>query len=468
MRAALPDDVLFKVFDNLRLRKLIRAGLVCRQWRAVMYTHPTFWRDMDLFSDSPAAVDCFLVRLHASKTGRIFVNIDLPEDSPQIDLVLFSLRGHFHRLENAAFRLPEKKARVLFDTLKRPAPVLTELSILFLNVYMTASPCLDKRFLYRNVEGLVAFPHDIFNGSAPSLRNVTLSNVMLPRKTVAAFRDVHGICLTAHSCVPLPPHLLRKHFPALQQVLLCGESIFVVEGQDGNYAFPATFRELIIEGPFDTGSLKPIEAIIRRIPRISIFSPTKYDFNFLCDVNDGSSLHLRISYGDIPQPQIYIDIVNAHSRFERRYVEEVPREKEDRLHIPEILRAYEGEENWQDHVTELSVSQRLWGNENVSRWIPNLPNLRVLVVLLDGEGPFRLPSAKLNTPCLESVVLVTPLRTHILPAERVMEILEKGLTFIPSDTRLELAEGVKVVGAVDNVASVVKVSRPEPPPWIWT
>ncbi|EJD48221.1 hypothetical protein AURDEDRAFT_162691 [Auricularia subglabra TFB-10046 SS5] len=415
----MPADVILSVIDHVALPQLIRMAHVCHEWRVLAYSHPTFWRMIDVCTVKPAALECMIARLAASDAPieRIFLNI--PIDNPAIEnVVLPALATHLHRIEHLCTTLHPLKAGVLFHALRDGGPRLKELEIIFHSPRMTM---LDH----------VLLPHDLLGGSAPHLFQFTGGNVRLGSHTVEVFSNVVDVAWQASdtetgNSLVVSPVMLSKHFPRMRDLYLDGQECYM----QVNLNHPR------FGGQLDTLYLDLGDSAVLPLAFLPAAPPTTITiafpvggimFDALADVAQ-SVLRCRISCRRDglrdPTRLFEVELTSLRTNLKRGTLELFDKFSVERTDTPPIF----VEAAWYAQVTELVLEHpsRIWCDPGIMKWIPPFPSLRRLILLVDGPGSLGQPAAKLLCPTLKSII-VTPLSSAPLHREVLLCFLRDGL-----------------------------------------
>ncbi|EJD50291.1 hypothetical protein AURDEDRAFT_160826 [Auricularia subglabra TFB-10046 SS5] len=178
----MPEDVVRAFFDYLAFYDQLRFMSINRFCRKVGMAHPFYWRNLELDTDElsgvalKGAISLFLTRLDIA--GQRSVNVTLQGADPLGPLQLIATGGHFSQIRFLTLSgVGVTRGQALLDILVEPAPVLEQLLLYFDGICsaLAGAPV-----------SCPVLSTGMFNSSAPSLRRLSLVNVMLPEHAPAA------------------------------------------------------------------------------------------------------------------------------------------------------------------------------------------------------------------------------------------------------------------------------------------
>jgi len=239
----LPEELSLAILDHLVLRPyLIRASHLSRHWRMLAYSHPTFWRNVDISDkDQNASASSILglaiAQLQSSQIPRIRVNINIA-----------AVRG-WHNV-SISFRAHAEKRASSGST--DSADIITEFcSILIQNLHRISLLLIAAP----HVVLVTLAHHSLFATAAPQLEALTLS--VLNRS-----EDIH-LFLFHWSFITLMPKLRSLRLRGVDTV-----PIFISKG---SLIYPHNeVQEILLQQPSCKASVpgSGLDELLERFPKL--------------------------------------------------------------------------------------------------------------------------------------------------------------------------------------------------------
>lgn len=442
----LSDDVLYEVLNTLGLGELITTAAVCRQWRAVAFSHPTFTQNVSITGITPASVERFHAQLNASRTAPLSVTIkisalqDCFQEPSAFDTAISYLAPHLHRVVAATLHTRSRNAEILFATLRAGAPLLQHLDIGIWDNTITPIP---GRRIIDTIHGF-ELPQDLLGGCAPQLRTFEGLNVRMPKAPIVALRAVQSVRLylpwvyNSGYCLHFAPHLTNACFPAMQTLRIDAHKVQTLESPEVSQ-IPPNLAELYVHTGRGGGDifkyLSP--SGLASIPRITITHATARDIaSVLTYMPSDLRLGLTTSNGQETAGQTALDFVDLGSDLRRRFIAD----DTSALLVDHSI--------WRSRVVELTLAHSFWAEAMLTESpILSFPAATQLTILLDVDWRFPSPTFELDLPALKKVILVSPIATYQVDLNAIQSLLTSGLTASHGHLELQVAEGLVVVGA---------------------
>ena len=209
----IPSEILALIPDfwntHERDQDIIALTHVCRTWREVFVSRPSFWTNFDCSDE-----DKTRTYLERSKSSPIDLSLIRSQDISSED-PFFQIIPHVTgRLRFLSIRGPSENIHAITSHLSHPAPLLENLSI-----------CYNGRTLYHHPD----LPSTLFNGDLSSLRTLRLVLV----RTELPWRNM--INLTSFTLSHTPPGTV-----SVGQLLDFFESAPYLEEVEHRFATPTT------------------------------------------------------------------------------------------------------------------------------------------------------------------------------------------------------------------------------------
>ncbi|EJD34409.1 hypothetical protein AURDEDRAFT_131186 [Auricularia subglabra TFB-10046 SS5] len=194
--ARMPEDVLRAFFDFLELYDQLRLMSVDHRYRRVGMAHPFYWQYLGLNAENlsgialEGATCLFLVRLDLSQTRPVVISLHGCDPRS----ILQHIVGHFSHIRSLTISgVDAAHGQEILDTFDKPAPVLRKLVLQFDGQSAAPATC-----------PIIA--PATFATSAPSLRQLSLLNVMLSNPVPDAFSNLSVFSITIRVGIrqPLP------------------------------------------------------------------------------------------------------------------------------------------------------------------------------------------------------------------------------------------------------------------------
>ncbi|KZV82749.1 hypothetical protein EXIGLDRAFT_729329 [Exidia glandulosa HHB12029] len=444
-RSLLPDDVLYELLNSVELDELLRIARVCRQWRFVALAHPNFAQHISLSTTSPAALARFTAQLNAKPGSPLRIAVEIPTNDPAADVVFAVLAVHVPRLVEAAFTVHSLNAPALFGILLVAAPALECLLFVF--------PDCPK-LMYRDNAGIlravggVELPRALLDGHAPQMKMFASVNARLPARPIPALSSVEDVVFAASlededNFLVFSPASLTACFPSARRLSITAPLLLSPELPIFSSLLPANLDDLCVSCWSQSGAilmcLPDKSQGFACIPCMSIGYASPDDVSYILDGMHGD-LRLRLMVVDNEGLAAELATVpqNNKSNIVRRFLQG----------IEEDLGSFYFDTSWQSRVTEVVINQRGWADSRIAQFLPVLPAVKRLRIVLDADNDkgFALPVARLDCPRLETVVLATPFEWDRVRADDVRMLLAAGLPTAAQTVALQVEEGLLVDG----------------------
>ncbi|EJD52235.1 hypothetical protein AURDEDRAFT_159089 [Auricularia subglabra TFB-10046 SS5] len=430
-------ELLLLYFERLATHQLVNASHVCQKWREHVYTRSNFTRVIRLSSATDATLARFSAQMSTSRTCGLSVTLDLPVcDTPLMHRALHILGRELGRVRILSPIIHVSHANILWETLYSAAPMLEEFYMHFENP--SAGPAFT----------MPVVPADIFCGHAPLLRRLGLLGVALPLRAPSGISNAAAVTLVARDEIRVDLASCLASFPQL--VSLC----FVTVGQDRvvlpedssvvsastSLGHPQAVDELYLH--LGHG----VEQVLQRTCAFTLFrsvvvSLPSPEAVMICpqSLPQHSALHLAL----LPTPYDDSFFVGIRCLGTGRSIlfEETRRTYDsdcDRLRDV-YLRGH-----WMERVSKVTVSATIWSHPHLAQWIPRLPNVTRVGVVLDGpsnQPPPLSPAIRFDFPTLAVVELAALHVSLCLGLQSVKSMVATGFKVSP-----------KVLGICDGVS----------------
>ncbi|KZV86192.1 hypothetical protein EXIGLDRAFT_802652 [Exidia glandulosa HHB12029] len=216
--SALPLELLCRIASYLPLTALCRASIVCQHWRQAFLRDTTLWRRLSIMlPDRPRGLQPSLMQILERNKGfplslDLFMQIPADPVVPAMARAFVPLlENHMHHIVSLYLTVPSVLRPHLLSFLRdTPAPVLRDLA-------------LDFQPMQRV---LVRLPDQLFQGHAPELRRLYLTDCMLSPNTGRAVSKVTYLHYDHRSGMP-SYRILQESLPvcsALTTLSFCGGS----------------------------------------------------------------------------------------------------------------------------------------------------------------------------------------------------------------------------------------------------
>ncbi|KZV82187.1 hypothetical protein EXIGLDRAFT_730118, partial [Exidia glandulosa HHB12029] len=229
-----PAAVLSRILDYTSQATVLNVAAVCKSWRGVAQAHELYYAHVSLDGDG-----CSSVVEHSEKSKQFFVSIfdavhdahfkrlhvflssptpdevdDFEDGDDEVDEIMINnltavkmIEIQMRYIVHLDMSLPYTYKALLEMFLRtKPAPVLEELYFCF-DGEPEAGP-----------GPFASLPPDLFHGSAPALKSVTLTGVELTAKPVRAFANVRRVLLQQYSSEALL--FVLHNFPGMTHLTL--------------------------------------------------------------------------------------------------------------------------------------------------------------------------------------------------------------------------------------------------------
>lgn len=397
----LPAEIVLCVIDYVALPQLIRMAHVCHEWRVLAYSHPAFWRIIEVGSVRPAALQCMLGKLAASDALIERISFELPVDDPAIDAVVFpALAAHLHRIEHLCVTFHPSKAAAFFRALHAGGPRLKDLEITFHSEEITI---LDHPII----------PSDLLGGQAPHLFQFTGGNVSLPEEPVAVFAsvvDAGWVATSTPDCenmLVVSPRLISLHFPGLRDLFLDAPEC-VMEHDLGSGAFSSQLQSLYMTLNYTAHEPLAFIPPAARPRSITFGTPCGGDLSLVLADLAAAPLRARLGRPSIPHfdPALFFEaeLGHLHDDTTRRTLELFRDFGAARKDTPPLFAAAA---DWCARVAELVLEDR--------------------ILHVDGVDMVGSPATQIRCPALKTIVVTGDPSVLLHQQKKITEFLERGL-----------------------------------------
>ncbi|KZV83303.1 hypothetical protein EXIGLDRAFT_777709 [Exidia glandulosa HHB12029] len=225
----LPVELTVHYLQFLSIKDLVLSMGVCRSWRALGRTVPTYWRDIELDTPSDTALDLFQSRLTERRALPVNVAVILTleaQNSFVLNSVLPLLLPHIPRCRQLHIYVHIDIDKDLFPALSlQPAPLLEKLTLAFYGE-------VDD---YQNTharEHTNPFPPTLFASTAPLLRVLHVRAVDTVSTWPRVFADVTKATFNYGT---IARHIvdfsrMENHLPALTDLTIVGTDAVYLGG----------------------------------------------------------------------------------------------------------------------------------------------------------------------------------------------------------------------------------------------
>ncbi|EJD52201.1 hypothetical protein AURDEDRAFT_181715 [Auricularia subglabra TFB-10046 SS5] len=441
----LPPELVVSVLDYLDVAQLILASHVCQQWRVLVYAFSQFTKTVALYSTSASALALFTASALALFTARICiprarktVAIRLDTDDYAIESVLLPVvTQHLDKLWRLVLYLNSSQTLATFRALRSPAPLLKSFRIVF--TIPDESPSLP------------ALPSDIFGGCAPELQAFAYGGLRLPIPAPPALAAITALVLFSDSELELCTSAILARFPKLDHLVL-------------EHTLDPGRSKLV-------GDTSRIIHMHRRSPALRHFSIRMYHcdhdiFRYFWTTPLAQNLLLfQPSQGvtatfleNLPPRPLHLRLIAGEDPI-RFHVELCCGALNQRICVLEPWDEYQDDAAllhalwppgpWAARVTEVTLDRRVWAHPHIASWIPRLPNVTRLGLIInasDVDMAHWTPAVTLNLPAVKRLELSTRNVFSHLDARVVQTIARVGLRCRPPQLALGICRGVIVQG----------------------
>ncbi|EJD47450.1 hypothetical protein AURDEDRAFT_163321 [Auricularia subglabra TFB-10046 SS5] len=305
----LPNELISRTLDYLKLMELIPILAVCRRWRRVALAHSSYWRFIKLDSVSDGAIDFFLLRLSRSGRRPIILEVNMEGPSHRIGAeVLPVVALHLGHVEYLCLGVHEAQAAAFLDTISWPAPQLTGIS---------ASIRLSEE-----AAGCPALPGDLFMNDAPKLEYVGFRNLDIPPEPPAALALAHEV-LFGYSYNEADFAFISSvfcAFPRMRRLALhCGSLVVPPEPFiDPEWTAELEHLDVMVHPCSRDDVLAQFPC--HTLPLVHVSNPASFTITNLLDMLPGGPLHLTLATDDeYPDEVFHIGVTSPSTGRERKF-----------------------------------------------------------------------------------------------------------------------------------------------------
>ncbi|KZV87666.1 hypothetical protein EXIGLDRAFT_723426 [Exidia glandulosa HHB12029] len=220
----LPPEVLCTIFELLNFGDRVLATHICRYWRETSLNAPaTLWSHIVTHGRKSGV---FLAQLERARSVPVYIRAEPAEKLIAETMLAIQLHmAHIVELSvtctgnNGVDGIPRGIALLILDALRRPAPLLTDLSL----------TVFDETFMDETLSHCV--PEDFLGENAPLLQNIYLCGSLHVPARCDAFQAVTVVNYDAHA----PPSGMSlvefdQLFPSLEELDFCGQGFTIPPG----------------------------------------------------------------------------------------------------------------------------------------------------------------------------------------------------------------------------------------------
>ncbi|KZV98296.1 hypothetical protein EXIGLDRAFT_313274 [Exidia glandulosa HHB12029] len=406
--SSLPVEILSLAFSSFDVRELFILRQVCRRWKAVVFGHPHFWRDICLNSTSNGSLQLLTLRLGNRSDRLIHITVRFTGYQRHLtSRILPILRTNLHRVRRLDVSLDELHILELYDALMTPAPNLEEVLLA-----LHAGDCLVV------LPRQTPMPPGVFGGKCPKLHRFRLRDVLLPDKPIPALKSIDELSMvySLHTCQTFPNYVFT-YFPELQRLHISAGSLRFLNSELPTSTTEGLQRLQYLELDYDDADcLKFIQLIpTSHIPDLLIIFPLEDTVYAALDALRGP---FHMTFYRKSSIEFHICVQSTSLNLIRRFAELPDDYLLPHANINALLENHE----FAAQLQSLTIATSLWAL--VTPWLPPYTTLPHLVVRVDDAIRERrgLPEEILEYPMLELLTLTLECNSgcvHIEAAEVV-------------------------------------------------